>query len=75
MTAPPTTPELQGEGQAVAHDVVVVPVPVGEGVQVRLVVSFDGGDPVTKTVAVQAGEALGELGDVRLRVAMSTRAR
>ena len=36
----------------------------GEGVQVGLIVSLDGGDPVIEAVAVQAGEDLGELGDV-----------
>ena len=36
----------------------------GEGVQVGLVVGFDGGDPVVEAVAVPAGEDLGELGDV-----------
>jgi hypothetical protein len=36
----------------------------GEGVQVGLVVGFDGLDPVVEAVAVQAGEDLGELGDV-----------
>ena len=36
----------------------------GEGVQVGLVVGLDGGDPVVEAVAVQAGEDLGELGDV-----------
>jgi hypothetical protein len=33
-------------------------------VQVRLVVGFDGGDPVVELAAVAAGEDLGELGDV-----------
>jgi hypothetical protein len=37
---------------------------VSEGVQVGLVVGVDGGDPVVEAVAVQAGEDLGELGDV-----------
>ena len=32
--------------------------------QVGLVVGLDGGDPVIEAVAVQAGEDLGELGDV-----------
>ena len=36
----------------------------GEGVQVGLVIGFDGGEPGVETVAVQAGEDLGELGDV-----------
>jgi hypothetical protein len=33
-------------------------------VQVGLVVGLDGGDPVVEPVAVQAGEDLGERGDV-----------
>ena len=37
---------------------------VGEGVQVGLVVGIDGGELVVEAVAVQAGEDLGELGDV-----------
>ena len=37
---------------------------VGEGVQVGLVVGLDGGDPVIEAIAVQAGEDLGEFGDV-----------
>jgi hypothetical protein len=36
----------------------------GEGVQVGLVVGLDCGDPVVEAAAVQAGEDLGELGDV-----------
>ncbi len=36
----------------------------GEGVQVGLVVGLDGFDPCAEAVAVQAGEDLGELGDV-----------
>ena len=42
----------------------VAPEATGEGVQVGLVVGLDGGDPVVEAVAVQAGEDLGELGDV-----------
>jgi hypothetical protein len=36
----------------------------GEGVQVGLVVGVGGGEPVVEAVAVQAGEDLGEPGDV-----------
>jgi hypothetical protein len=43
---------------------VVVLEAAGEGVQVGLVVGVDGFDPCVEAVAVQAGEDLGELGDV-----------
>jgi len=51
---------------------------VGEGVQVGLVVGLDVGDPVVEAAAVQAGEDLGELGDVpgeRVQVRARARAR
>jgi hypothetical protein len=53
-----------GQGEAVEDGVVVVFQAVGEGVPVGLVVCLDGGDSVIEAVSVQAGEDLGELGDV-----------
>ncbi len=58
-------------GEAVEDGLLVAFDAVGEGVQVGLVVGVDGGEPVVEAVAVQAGEDLGELGDVagaRVRV-------
>ena len=57
-------PRVPRQGQAVAHSVVVVAEAAGEGVQVGLVVGFNGGDPVIEAITVQAGEDLSELGDV-----------
>ena len=53
-----------GQGQPGGDGLLVAADAAGEGVQVGLVVGFDGGDPVVEAVAVQAGEDLGELGDV-----------
>ena len=55
---------VPGHGQAVEHGVVVAFDAADEGVQVRLVIGLDGGDPVIEPVSVEAGEDLGELGDV-----------
>ena len=55
---------VPGHGQPVEYGVVVAFDAADEGVRVRLVIGLDGGDPVIKPAAVQAGEDLGELSDV-----------
>ena len=53
-----------GQGQAVEDGLVVAFEPGDEGAQVRLVAGAGLGDPRIQLLAAQAGEDLGELGDV-----------
>jgi hypothetical protein len=55
---------IVGHGQPVDDGGVIVSQAGGERVQGREVVGVDLGDPVVEVFAVQAGEDLGELGDV-----------
>jgi hypothetical protein len=52
------------QGQSVEHGLVVVLEPGGEGAQMWLVADLDGGDPGVQLATAQAGEDLGEFGDV-----------
>jgi hypothetical protein len=53
-----------GQGEPAGDGGLVVADSAGEGVQVRQVVLFDGGDPGRQALPVAAGHHLGERGDV-----------